>query len=660
MLTLKSSKHRCKCYSQQSGSFLYGLRRDAPSTERVLLERLLNILSRAAAHRGKNPQRLWAESERPHWWTGVTDLRWKNPREHPKDNKDTLKKKIEILEKELKKRGLMTKGLEEELEIHHGGKKTDLELKSDFEAIITKASGLHFMLDKVSSKMGRSPILSDKMATYISETKSCVDKIHVMISAMYQHVQAREEKKSDLWAQMGVSKHQRPVLTDDLQMDSFSIDSDLMPDLSSYCLNEDVGLSTSLGLQSMTSVTVSPESPELDISTYSPFTASSDGTLSPVPSSSQGLESSQRLEYGQDPSAKHQRSLSEPDSTSAELETGRLVLSAVPFVSKRSWSPSEPEDQEPEQTKAKSRRILPSQTVGSGAADVLVLSDEEEIDHLALTASVSGRGPRKDVKPPAESERMRVRLASKPRSPRSPISAFSAGEYKSLSLSMHQQVQHSTPVVSDRGVPPISSIPRRTEATASTSTSTHKAMAFTGDVLPADVVEDADPELCDVEAILEESATPTMSMYATNMETSVDKLADMTMALSCEDLHASVTERVMTGELAVPTSVGKRRRELAAGTTVEKQTRRPGSLSVEPKPVTGSTGVEHSRRFLVLREQGPEKQHRPLVAVGTGGVQHQHRFLHLPVRPSGVPSEEETEDTSLSRAIGSLSGDFFH
>ena len=218
MQSLMPAKHRCGCFSQQSSSFLYGLRREAPSTQRVLLERLLNILSRAAAHKSKNPQRLWADSERPEWWTEVTDLKWKNPREHPKDNKETLKKKIEVLERELTKRKLMSEDLKAELEAHRDSKKVDLELKSDFEAVIAKASGLHYMLNKVSTKMEQSRSISDKIATYIRETRDCLDQCLKRINSMYHQVEAREKRKSSLWEQMGVSKRQRSEVPEDLSL----------------------------------------------------------------------------------------------------------------------------------------------------------------------------------------------------------------------------------------------------------------------------------------------------------------------------------------------------------------------------------------------------------------------------------------------------------
>lgn len=202
----KKSKHRCKCYSVESSSFLYGLRREGPSTERVVLERLLNVLSRAAATNNKNPQRLWAKSEQPEWWEHCTKLQWKNPREHPKDKKDTLRQKIAILERELKQRGLITPAMEEELELWRNSKKSDLELKSDFEAVIAKASGLHYMVDQVFAKIDKARVLTDKIAQFIRETNVCLEACVKKLNKMFERVQLREERKQSLWEKHGVSK----------------------------------------------------------------------------------------------------------------------------------------------------------------------------------------------------------------------------------------------------------------------------------------------------------------------------------------------------------------------------------------------------------------------------------------------------------------------
>ncbi|KAK7485324.1 hypothetical protein BaRGS_00023423 [Batillaria attramentaria] len=203
----KPAKHRCNCFSEESSSFLYGLRREGPSTERVVLERLLNVLSRAAVETPKNPQRLW--SEEPDWWKECTKLPWKNPREHPKDKKDTLKQKIEILEKQLRERGLMTPAIEQELELSKSGKKADLELKSDFEAVIAKASGLHYMVNQVYDKMSKAHVFSDKIAVYVRETKSCLEQCLTSVSKLFQRVESREKRKQSLWDKMGVSQSKR-------------------------------------------------------------------------------------------------------------------------------------------------------------------------------------------------------------------------------------------------------------------------------------------------------------------------------------------------------------------------------------------------------------------------------------------------------------------
>nr|KAG5698355.1 hypothetical protein BaRGS_010941 [Batillaria attramentaria] len=162
---------------------------------------------RTASRSEKNGTRLW--SEEPDWWKECTKLPWKNPREHPKDKKDTLKQKIEILEKQLRERGLMTPAIEQELELSKSGKKADLELKSDFEAVIAKASGLHYMVNQVYDKMSKAHVFSDKIAVYVRETKSCLEQCLTSVSKLFQRVESREKRKQSLWDKMGVSQSKR-------------------------------------------------------------------------------------------------------------------------------------------------------------------------------------------------------------------------------------------------------------------------------------------------------------------------------------------------------------------------------------------------------------------------------------------------------------------
>nr|KAG5698354.1 hypothetical protein BaRGS_010940 [Batillaria attramentaria] len=188
---------------------------------------------RAAAKAHSNPQRLW--SEEPDWWKECTQLLWKNPREHPKDKKEILKKKIEILEKQLRERGLMTSAIEQELELSKSSKKADLELKSDFEAVIAKASGLHYMVDQVYAKMEKTRVFSDKIADYILEIKSCLDMCVSRMEQMHEKVDAREKRKKALWEHFGVSKTKRTRISEEepafLELDF--LQEDLSPILDS-------------------------------------------------------------------------------------------------------------------------------------------------------------------------------------------------------------------------------------------------------------------------------------------------------------------------------------------------------------------------------------------------------------------------------------------
>lgn len=681
---LKSSKHRCSCYSQQSGSLLYGLRRDTPSTDRVLHERLLNILSRAAAHKSKNPQRLWAESERPKWWIDVTDLPWKNPREHPKDNKDTLKKKIEILEQQLKARGMMTKELEEELTIHRGSKKIDLELKSDFEAVISKASGLHFMLDKVSSKMGQSRIISDKMATYISETKSCIDKVHGVISAMFEQVQAREERKSGLWASMGVSKQQQQTVTrDDIVVDTFGLDTDLemMEDLPDELA--EIFSSRSEVLSPPFTATLSPPPDESDAVVMrknysSPQTHSSMPAESPYESlriSKPVLETLQTRNLEVDLSVPHRRSLSHAERTQTQAEAVHAVdfstqgRSSVtfPLFTKRNWRQSfeaSPEEFDQAPKRVKSPRMT---AVEPATKDVIVIEEDDvhsgwrPLDYDTTSDSVSVTS-----NPVLTTSTLAVGLSSlKQRSSHSQDKpTLSASRRKALHPLTESQSSATTTAPDRVRTPPVATVaahvtPRKQRTRdpllgggifMSTSTPKVKAdVTAYRSLLPSDVEEDA--EFISLDDIEEVRETPTASMYAKDTS-GMDHLAAMTSALSCEDLSPSVTEKVMTGKLPGPKPARSSAREAASERPPRKQP--VGFVSLQT-PLTRIETVPREMRTSGLADLGPaESSKYVLMPSDVARVTLRARDV------SRKDGDDGNGEKSLSRAIGSLSGDFIH
>ncbi|PVD23199.1 hypothetical protein C0Q70_16462 [Pomacea canaliculata] len=201
-------KNRCNCFDEEINAVLTGLRREGPSTERSILERLVNLLSRAAVKdRGEvNPQKVWTKELEPVWWKEFTDLRWKNPREHPKDRKDDLKKKVNILHNRLTELGGMTTVLEEEFQLATNSNKADIELKSDFEAIIAKVSGLHFMLENVSKKLKAAKDFTEKIAHYVRKISSCFEKCQLVVQETTLIVEAKDKKKDQLWQSMGVER----------------------------------------------------------------------------------------------------------------------------------------------------------------------------------------------------------------------------------------------------------------------------------------------------------------------------------------------------------------------------------------------------------------------------------------------------------------------
>lgn len=589
MQTLMPSKHRCTCFSQQSSSFLYGLRREAPSTQRVLLERLLNVLSRVAAHKSKNPQRLWADSERPDWWTKVTDLKWKNPREHPKDNKETLKKKIEVLERELERRHLMTEDLKSELAAHRESKKVDLELKSDFEAVIAKASGLHYMLDKVSNKMGQSRVISDKIATYISETKACLDQCVIRINGMFQQVEAREKRKSSLWETMGVSKRQRSELFEDLDTDCSEMDFDPTSPGAFHLLDI---------LDPSSPVSSSPLSPSptsmLPVPTSSEeTTVLTSASITPQPNP-RSIPSPPTLPIPK--VAVHvQRSLSPPSYTqpvsepqyAMDLSMGKsAALSFFSFAPPAKKSRRHSADEEKEKKKVRvvagmqsaPRGILrQTQMLESMVEDVVVDDDVEivgysqthsaAVGHLPSGARVFSGGAGSGGKTPAEAETQRREELRQRRNPHDRPKSFGARSNQQLTLA-EPGVEHrrysSLPTAhgfqsgtsevthtafADRAKP--SRSPREKtlpvgagSATASFVHATETSTLATDD-LTVDSGEMSQHDLDNVEAIIEESPTPTISMYAADVS-GMDQLVEMTIALSCEDLRPSVMEPVVS------------------------------------------------------------------------------------------------------------------
>ncbi|KAL8625628.1 hypothetical protein ACOMHN_043903 [Nucella lapillus] len=689
-LTLPHHVHPPRQGIEQSGSFLYGLRRDTPSTERVLLERLLNILSRAAAaNKSRNPQRLWAQSERPEWWTQVTDLPWKNPREHPKDNKETLKKKIEVLKTELRKRDIMTKELEEELEIHRGSKKIDLELKSDFEAVISKASGLHYMLDKVSSKMGQSRIISDKMATYIKETKHCLDRVHKRINTMYDQVQAREDRKSDLWTTMGVSKHQQPLARDDLVLDSLGMEPDLemMGDLP----DELAGFFSSklpAFLPYPAEILPSQSSDFSDaVPPQSPSSMPAESSPEDFFISDSYRETSETDKPEQVLWARDRRSVSQPSSTLIEAKTAqavdvsqrRSVSLTLPSSSmtKRGWRQlvDASEEFEHEQTRVKSPRFGMDEAMVSASEGVIVIDDDENSGSRSeayirdtafvtynpmLTSPVlhieSGKGRRHK----AEVETTQIGLVSKQqRSAHSQMkSTSSASRYKS-SLPGFQSKKHSAfpdvllssaSTVTRGGSSGITPHRQKTDPLigggTSTITSTPKAKAgmFQSDMLPSDVFEDVGDVM--LEDMSDVGEMLTVSMYAKDTS-GMDHLASMTSALSCEDLKPSVTETVMTGQLPSPKTVRSLGFDTAVktpwtytitATGLERQPQKPATVGL-PRPQTSVTReiVRDSPTEYLLMPASPQ----------------------LTVRRRGVSRKDDNGGKSLSKAIGNLSGDLF-
>ena len=129
---------------------------------------------------------------------------------------------------------------------------------------------------------------------------------------------------------------------------------------------------------------------------------------------------------------------------------------------------------------------------------------------------------------------------------------------------------------------------------------------LSADDLSMDSAEINQHDLDNVEAIIEDSPTPTFSMYAADGTADMDHLAEMTNALSCDDLRPSVTEPVM------------------------------GDLSEEqPRCVRPLSGPDRAQRG------HPEVVHRLVAAV------------------SGLPSAD-ADDQSLSKAIGGLRESLFH
>ena len=671
MQSLMPAKHRCECFSQKSSSFLYGLRREAPSTQRVLLERLLNILSRAAAHKSKNPQRLWVESERPGWWTEVTDLKWKNPREHPKDNKETLKKKIAVLERELTQRKLMSEDLKAELEAHRGSKKVDLELKSDFEAIIAKTSGLHYMLDKVSIKMEQLRGISDKIATYIRETRTCLDHCLARINSMYQQVEAREKRKSSLWEQMGVSKRQRSEVPDDFETDGLELDfDDIPPDTLRFIdsLSPPSPFSSSPLSLSPTSVLTAEKI--TDVNTAHMTQQPNPRSFSPLPATMN--------EQVPSVAAAFRRSLSQPTCTHTvsegtlqvmDLSVGKSVHLSVPSPplparkSRRYSADEEEEDKEkePDAPRVQSARrgiLLQSLKMKPVVEDVVVVVDDDDDDDGVLvvenvetsqsrssavgglSASVgplfrgggAGSEGAKGIAEASEVQRRKDRGKHR-RNPHDRPKSLGTRDKQQFTLpaatafAEHRRYSSlplgpASPCVSsisgvpfaDSAKPPRRLLRERIDVTGAGVTATSVVCAssswgtspLSADDLSMDSAEINQHDLDNVEAIIEDSPTPTFSMYAADGTADMDHLAEMTNALSCDDLRPSVTEPVM------------------------------GDLSEEqPRCVRPLSGPDRAQRG------HPEVVHRLVAAV------------------SGLPSAD-ADDQSLSKAIGGLRESLFH
>lgn len=571
------AKHRCSCFSEESSSFLYGLRREAPSTERVLLERLLNVLSRAAANKkSNNPQRLWAESERPEWWPGVTLLCWKNPREHPKDNKKTLKEKIAILETQLKQRELMSKELEEELEAQKNGKKVDLELKSDFEAVIAKASGLHFMLNKVKTKMGDSKPMSDRISKYVTETQACMEKCLQVIEGFHKKVEAREQHRQNLWDRMGVSKAERGQpsakrphsdVSYDLETDSLSIDLDDADDVEALHM--------------------ALASPSFSASPFSPA-----ATLSPSPQNMSDIAVADMLMGVPSPTfipqsqyvhavTSYQRSLSMPSPVQAVpeplLSMDQLQLRSVSPIPVPGCKPSSKKSmRRSDEARGKSlqqRSPMDSLVEALGSEDI----ESIEISQSTLPPTSGSKGKRvaeSDVQRRKDRKQRQSPLnrpkssgikekSSTPPTVEVKSSRKSATFPMSYRYSGGQLMQAGAPSNPEAGWQVLHTIPA-----SDPSWPLRIKNDASSPLASEDLVEDGDgrgvrmdvsrssqdDDLDNVAEVLEESESrPTFSMYTVTDMGDMDNLAQMTTHLSCDDLQASVTEPVM--DSAPPSSV---------------------------------------------------------------------------------------------------------
>lgn len=555
-----AAKHRCSCFSTESSSFLYGLRREAPSTERVLLERLLNVLSRAAVNKTSsgNPQRLWSETEKPDWWDAVCRHKWKNPREHPKDNKPVLKEKIEILEKELPPRNLMTPELNNELELHKNSKKVDLELKSDFEAVIAKASGLHFMLDKVANKMGQSKVISEKIATYIKETKLCLDRCHKTITSMHDKVEQGEKRRSSLWAHMGVSKqHQTSpsnLLTDDdLETDCLELDleADTLDEVQKDAPATVTGLQESSIYLSDSDILdiINQHDVRYDPVYHRPLTPQAHGDLAP----------DQKLK-----SVQYQRSVSQPPPQLVQetvhvmdLSQGKRVavadIEASPQPLRRHLIVGDGDNNE-----MTGRSRLESELTNP------IIIDDDGDDHVDSFRHQSDRTTRfRSIETDLNTHKMpRVEQSGESHAyerskssggyKRVAADLQSTSEKKSRKSQMLTSTSHGTSHYKQYD-PLERSWSSRPATRISAALSPEASSSLSAD----DLVEDGDmavmsvrpQDIEDVEDILEESTgSPTVTMYTGPDDcTAMDQLAYMTKTLSCDDLRASVMAECVQG-----------------------------------------------------------------------------------------------------------------
>ena len=479
---------------------------------------------------------------------------------------------------------MMTSELEEELTIHRGGKKVDLELKSDFEAVMAKCSGLHFMLSKVNAKLGDIRILTDKNAAYIRNTKACLEKSIGVVNLMFKRVEAHEERRSSLWASMGVSKEQRTG-----RLSEAEGEADFFLDIDDTYSEDDP---------------LSPASP-LSSATLSPQTVTSTG---PSPPPSQPLPESSDTAIAE----KSQTTVRSSSSLAEKLLPQKLPLS-LPLL--RSVSPQAPAEIEPlevmdlSQGKSVSISIRPpsssmslvakrarqdsvkekpghestyvqskSRKMGPAVADTIVMDEDVKIiGYSPSSGAVPSHSTSRTHSAPliivasdgaqiSDSESVRRKDRPLHRRQRQERPKTVGGREKrqaedvffrrSLSLSSSPQLQLTLSEKPDAvGTTDSQNQGRSVEMHSATVTSFSPSLSppvlLSGSPLASDVTVDGpEDDLDKVEAILEDSwHVPTVSMYTEDVG-EMDQLAEMTQALSCEDLSPSVMESVM-GDLPI-------------------------------------------------------------------------------------------------------------